>query len=60
VLVTGDARLIDKEAKLLTSRLGSVKGGFIARQYPQLLHIGVSYEASEMAYNSFEKWGRLS
>ena len=56
VLVTGDAKLIEEEAKTLTSQLGSKEGGFIARQYPQLVHIGVKPEVNEMAYRAFKKY----
>ncbi|MBT6603466.1 hypothetical protein HOB36_00070, partial [Candidatus Bathyarchaeota archaeon] len=56
VLVTEDERLIEEEAKLLTSQLGLKEGGFIARQYPQLVHIGVKPEVNEMAYNAFRKY----
>ena len=56
VLPTGDAKLIDEEARLLTSQLGSKEGGFIARQYPQLVHIGVGPEVNEIAYNAYKKY----
>ncbi len=56
VLPTGDKALIDEEARLLTSRLGNKEGGFIARQYPQLVHIGVSPEVNEIAYCAFKKY----
>ena len=56
VLVTGNEGLIDEEAKLLTSQLGYREGGFIARQYPQLVHIGVKPEVNEMAYRAFRKY----
>jgi hypothetical protein len=56
VLVTGDAELIDQEAKLLTSSLGIKEGGFIARQYPQLVHIGVEPEVNEITYRAFKKY----
>lgn len=57
VLVTGDPSAIDEEARLLTEKLGTRAGGFIARQYPELVHIGVEPEVNEMAYRSFMRWG---
>ena len=56
VLVTGDRELIEEDARLLTSHLGGREGGFIARQYPQLVHIGVKPEVNEMAYRAFKKY----
>lgn len=56
VLPTGDKALIDDEARLLTSHLGSKQGGFIARQYPQLVHIGVGPEVNEIAYKAYKKY----
>ena len=56
VLVTGDEALIEEEARTLTSLLGSRAGGFIARQYPQLVHIGVKPEVNEIAYRAFKKY----
>lgn len=56
VLITGDKQLIEDEAKTLTSLLGSREGGFIARQYPQLVHIGVKPEVNEIAYKAFKKF----
>jgi hypothetical protein len=38
--------------------LGSKEGGFIARQYPQLVHIGVSPKVNDMAYSAFKKYER--
>ena len=35
------------------------QGGFIARQYPKLVHIKVTPEAHEIAYNAFLKYGKL-
>jgi hypothetical protein len=57
VLPTGDRDLIFEEARLLTRSLGSVAGGFIARQYPQLVHIGIPPKVNEMAYQAFQEWG---
>ncbi|UCD45299.1 MAG: hypothetical protein JSV27_02020 [Candidatus Bathyarchaeota archaeon] len=57
VLVTGDAEAIDEEARLLTGKLGTRDGGFIARQYPELVHIRVAPEVNDVAYRSFMKWG---
>jgi hypothetical protein len=56
VLITGDPFLIEEEARILTSQLGSKEGGFIARQYPQLVHIGVDPEINEIAYRAFQKY----
>ena len=56
ILITGDPVLIEEEAKTLTSQLGSKEGGFIARQYPQLVHIGVKPEINEIAYKAFKKY----
>lgn len=56
ILVTGDEELIEEEARTLTSQLGSREGGFIARQYPQLVHIGVKPEVNEIAYRAFKKY----
>jgi len=53
----GDKDLIFEGARLLTRSLGSVAGGFIARQYPQLVHIGILPEVNEMAYEAFQEWG---
>ena len=58
VLVTEDKDLIEEEAKLLTSMLGSKEGGFIARQYPQLVHIGVNPKVNDIAYYAFKKYER--
>jgi uroporphyrinogen decarboxylase len=56
VLVRGVRSEIDEEARRLTRRLGRREGGFIARQYPELVHIGVAPEVNEMAYEAFMKW----
>ena len=56
VLITGDKELIEEEARLLTSSLGSKEGGFIARQYPQLVHIGVAPEVNEISYHAYKKY----
>lgn len=56
VLITGDKDLIEEEARLLTGKLGSKEGGFIARQYPELVHIQVGPEVNEIAYNAFKKY----
>ena len=56
ILVTGDREFIEEEAQLLTSQLGSRQGGFIARQYPQLVHIGIKPEVNEIAYRAFKKF----
>jgi len=56
VLITGDKKLIEEEAKTLTSLLGSREGGFIARQYPELVHIGVKPEVNEIAFKAFKKF----
>lgn len=56
VLVTGDRKLIEEEAKMLTSHLGSKDGGFIARQYPQLAHLGVESKVNEIAFEAFKKY----
>ena len=38
------------------ARIRSREGGFIARQYPQLVHIGVKPEVNEIAYRAFKKY----
>jgi len=58
VLVRGVEAEVDEEARYLIHNLGRADGGFIARQYPQLVHIGVAPEVNEMAYNAFRKWGQ--
>ena len=60
VLPTGDMNLISEEARLLTRSLGNREGGFIARQYPQLIHIGIPPEVNEMAYEAFRLWGSFN
>ena len=57
VLVRGVESEIYAEAKRMIRLLGC-DGGFIARQYPQLLHIGVKPEVNEIAYKAFLKFGK--
>lgn len=56
ILITGNKKLIEREAKNLISSLGSKEGGFIARQYSHLVHIGVKPEVNEIAYKAFKKF----
>jgi len=53
VLVKGVESEIYTEAKKMIELLGCDDGGFIARQYPQLVHIGVKPEVGELAYKAF-------
>jgi len=58
VLVKGVESEIYAEAKKMIRLLGCENGGFIARQYPQLPHIGVKPEINEIAYKAFLKFGK--
>lgn len=57
ILARGIKAEIYEEARGLIRLFGREDGGFIARQYPQLVHIGVKPEVNEMAYSAFLKWG---
>lgn len=54
ILPTGDKALIEAHIKSL---IKNFKGGLIAKNYPDLLGIGVSEEIDEMAYNIFCEMG---
>jgi len=58
VLVKGVKSEIYEEAKKMVELLGCENGGFIARQYPQLVHIGVKPEVNEIAYKAFLKFSK--
>ena len=58
ILVRGVESEIYAEAKRMIRLLGCGNGGFIARQYPQLLHIGVKPEVNDIAYKAFLKFGK--
>jgi len=58
ILVKGVESEIYEEARRLIKLLGREDGGFIARQYPQLIHIGVKPEVNDIAYKAFLKWGK--
>jgi hypothetical protein len=57
VLVKGVESEIYEEARKMITLLGTESGGFIARQYPTLYHIGVKPEVNEIAYKAFLKYG---
>jgi len=59
VLVRGIKSEIYSEAKEMIETLACDQGGFIARQYPKLVHIMVTPETHEIAYNAFLKYGKL-
>lgn len=54
VLPTGDRALIESETKRLTE---TFRGGFIAKNYPDLNGIGVNPEWDQWAYEAFIKHG---
>jgi hypothetical protein len=60
VLVQGIAAEIFREAGELIRLLAKKEGGFIARQYPQLAHIGVAPALNGLAYEAFMKRGTAS
>ena len=57
VLPRGIESEIYEEARKMITLLGIESGGFIARQYPTLHHIGVKPEVNEIAYKAFLKYG---
>ena len=54
VLPTGDRDCIERETRRLVD---TFRGGFIAKDYPDLLGIGVRPEWDQWAYDAFVRWG---
>ncbi len=57
-LTSGDQEKIDHKAKELVTKLGSPKGGFIAKMYPQPASLNITQESIDTMCNAFMKYGK--
>jgi hypothetical protein len=57
---TGDKNKIQEDARIMIEKLGSEKGGFMAKDYPQWEDVGVKEEWARWARDAFVEYGTLS
>ncbi len=55
---TNDLHQLENVARRMLKYLAGFQGGFIARAYPQPVHIGMSKRVHEESYRIFRKYGR--
>jgi uroporphyrinogen-III decarboxylase len=60
VMPTGDKNKIQEDARIMIEKLGSEKGGFMAKDYPQWEDVGVKEEWARWARDAFVEYGTLS
>ena len=59
-LITSDLLKIENKAKQLIDGLGSEKGGFIAKMYPQPASIGIVQESIDAMCDAFIRYGQYN